>query len=432
MKEKYISIKEALEKKKGKVSLRGWVYRERKFKDKVFIVLRDHSGIIQTVIHKDKVSEKEWEQAERILIESSVKLHGELVEDPRAPGGVELRVEKFELVHLAEPFPITKDKSKEYLYDKRHLWLRSRYLTSILKIRSTVFRAIREYFWSKGFYEFHSPSLTPGVAEEGPTLFEVNYFGKKLYLTQTWQLYAEAAIFALEKIFTIAPSFRAERSKTSRHLAEYWHAEVEVAWMNMDELMDLAEEMIKHVIREVLKHHREDLEFLGRNPKDLERVLEKKWPRITYDEALEILEKKGMKVPWGKDLRTIEEDKLMEDFDTPVFVTHYPKEIMAFYKPRDPKNPKVARCFDLIAPEGYGELIGGSERDENIDELIKALKKAGENIENYEFYLDTRRYGSIPHSGFGMGVERLISWICKLETIRDAIPFPRTMTRYKP
>ena len=172
MKEKYISIKEALEKKKGKVSLRGWVYRERKFKDKVFIVLRDHSGIIQTVIHKDKVSEKEWEQAERILIESSVKLHGELVEDPRAPGGVELRVEKFELVHLAEPFPITKDKSKEYLYDKRHLWLRSRYLTSILKIRSTVFRAIREYFWSKGFYEFHSPSLTPGVAEEGPTLFE--------------------------------------------------------------------------------------------------------------------------------------------------------------------------------------------------------------------------------------------------------------------
>ena len=430
--EKYISIKEALEKKKGKVCLRGWVYRERKLKDKIFIVLRDSSGIIQTVIHKEKIGEKKWKEVEKILVESSIKVCGQLKEDQRAPNGIEVEGEDIEIVHIAEVFPITKDKSKEFLYEKRHLWLRSRYLTSILKIRSTVFRAIREYFWSKGFYEFHSPSLTPGVAEEGPTLFEVNYFGKKIYLTQTWQLYAEAAIFALEKIFTIAPSFRAERSKTSRHLAEYWHAEVEVAWMNMEELMDLAEDMIKYVIKAVLKNNKEELEFLGRDIKILEKNVNKKWPRITYDEALKILEKKGMKVPWGKDLRTIEEDELMKEFDTFVFVTHYPKEIMAFYKPRDPKNPKVARCFDLLAPEGYGEIIGGSERDENIEELIKSLKKAGEDIKNYEFYLDTRRYGSVPHSGFGMGVERLISWICKLETIRDAIPFPRTMTRYKP
>jgi len=319
------------------------------------------------------------------------------------------------------------------LGDRRHLWLRSQKMSSIMKIRSTVFGALHEYFRNKGFYEFQSPIIIPGGAEEGPTMFEIDYFGKKMYLTQTWQLYAEAAIYGLEKIYCIAPSFRAEKSKTSRHLTEYWHAEMEVAWADLDELMDYAESMIKHVIKRVLETNKKELEFLSRDIKKLEPTVKKKFPRITYDQALKILQdKKKMKISWGKDLRTIEEEKLMEIYDTPVFITHYPKETMAFYKPRDPKNPKTARCFDLLAPEANGELIGGSERDTDIKELKKSLKAKGEKLEDYSYYFDIHSYGTIPHGGYGLGTERLIKWICGLDTIKDAIAFPRTMTRYNP
>ncbi|MDP2909155.1 MAG: asparagine--tRNA ligase [Nanoarchaeota archaeon] len=431
--EKFISVKEAMEKKKGKVSVRGWVYRERKSNQFIFLVVRDSSDIIQCVIKKEKVSEPLWKAAEKILVETSVKLTGDIKEDKRAPTGYEIEVEDLEVVHYAEPFPVAKDQSYEYLLDIRHLWLRSRKMTAMLKIRSTVFGAIHEYFRSLGYYEFHSPIIIPGGAEEGPTLFEIKYFDKKMYLTQTWQLYAEAAIFALEKIYTIAPSFRAERSKTSRHLTEYWHAEVEVAWFKLNDIIDLAEGLVKHVIKRVLEENKEELKILERDVKKLEPTLKKGFPRITYAEALKLLkEKKGMEVEWGKDLRTIEEEKIMELFDTPVFVTHYPKEIMAFYKPRDPKDPKAALCFDLLGPEANGELIGGSERDMDINELIGSLKKKGEKIEDYSYYLDTRKYGSVPHAGFGMGVERLVRWVCGLDNIKDAIPFPRTMTRTNP
>ncbi len=431
--EKFLSVKEAMKKKKGKVSIRGWVYRERKSNQFIFLVVRDYSDIIQCVIKKEKVSEDIWKAAEKILIESSVKLTGSIREDKRAPTGYEIGVEDLEVVHYAENFPVTKDQSYEYLLDIRHLWLRSRKFTAMLKIRSTVFGAIHEYFRSLGYYEFHSPIIIPGGAECGPTLFEIKYFDKKMFLTQTWQLYAEAAIFALEKIYTIAPSFRAERSKTSRHLTEYWHAEVEVAWFNLDDLTELAEGLVKHVIRKVLKENQEELKILERDTKKLEPTTKKTFPRITYTEALKLLkDKKGMEVGWGKDLRTIEEEKLMELFDTPVFVTHYPKEIMAFYKPRDPKDPKTALCFDLLGPEANGELIGGSERDMDLKELVKSLERLGEKVEDYNYYLDTRKYGSVPHAGFGMGVERLVKWICGLDNIKDAIPFPRTMTRTNP
>jgi asparaginyl-tRNA synthetase len=426
---KFISIEEALRKKKGKVSIRGWIYRIRKLKDKVFIVLRDSSDIVQCIVKKPELVRV----ADKLLRESSVEIEGKIYEEKRAPTGYEVEVERLNIVHAAEEFPIGKDQSREFLDDNRHLWIRSRKMIAILKIRSTVFGAIHEYFRSKGFYEFQSPIIIPGGAEEGPTLFEVNYFGKKLYLTQTWQLYAEAAMFALEKIYCIAPSFRAEKSKTSRHLTEYWHAEMEVAWIGLDELMDYAEGLIKHILKRVLKENKKELEILNRDVKKLEPSLKKKFPRITYDEVLKLLEeKKGIKVKWGKDLRTIEEEKLMELFDTVVFVTRYPKEAMAFYKPRDPKNPKVALCFDALAPEGHGELIGGSERDTDIKELEKSLKRVGEKLEDYKYYLDTRRYGSVPHAGFGMGVERLVKWICGLDNIKDAIGFPRTMLRYKP
>jgi len=422
---KFISIKEAIKKKTGKVDIRGWVYRIRKLKDKVFIVVRDSSDIIQCVVEQSP-------EIDKILIESSLEISGSIHADKRAPTGYEIKVDKLNVVHYAEKFPIGKDQNREFLDDNRHLWLRSRKMTAILKIRSTVFGAIHEYFRKNGYYEFQSPILIPGGAEEGPTLFEVNYFGKKMFLAQTWQLYAEAAIFALEKIYCIAPSFRAEKSKTSRHLTEYWHAEVESTWIDLDDLSDIAEGVVKYIVKRVLENNQEELKFLGRDIKKLEPSINKKFPRITYDEAVEILKKKKIKVTWGKDLRTTEEEKLMEGFDTPVLVTHYPKDVMAFYKPRDPKNPKVARCFDLLAPEAHGELIGGSERDTDTEELKKSLKKLGEDLKDYTYYLDTRKYGSVPHAGFGMGVERVVKWICGLDNIKDAIGFPRTMLRYKP
>ena len=387
---------------------------------------------MQCVIDKDKISEKEWKDANKLLIESSVEIEGTIAKEKRAPTGYEVKVSKLKIIHFAEKYPITKDQSVEVLADYRHLWIRSRKMTAIMKIRSTVFGAIHEYFRKNMYYEFQSPIIIPGGAEEGPTLFEIKYFNEKMYLTQTWQLYAEAAMFGLEKIYTIAPSFRAEKSKTSRHLTEYWHAEVEATWINLYELMDLCEGLIKHVIKKVLKENKKELKLLERDIKILEPVLKKKFPRINYSEAIEILKKKGMKVEWGKDLRTIEEEKLMSDYNTPMFVTHYPKDAMAFYKPRDPKDPRVAVCFDLIAPENNGELAGGSERDMDLNELVDTLKKKGEKIEDYSYYLDTRRYGSVPHSGFGMGVERLVKWICGLDNVKDAIGFPRTMTRFKP
>jgi len=430
--QKFISIQEAIKKKKGEVAVRGWVYRERGSNAMKFIVLRDSSNIIQCVLER-KNFEKQWNEIDKIKIESSVEIIGEIKEDKRAPTGFEIRVKKINIIQIAEDFPINKDLNEELLGDRRHLWLRSRKMTAILKIRSTIFNAIHEYYHNLGFYEFQSPVIIPGGAEEGPTLFELNYFGKKAYLTQTWQLYAEAAMFALEKIYTIAPTFRAEKSKTSRHLAEFWMHEMEVAWINLDELMEYAEGLIKHIFKRVLEDNKLELEILGRDIKKLEPILKKKFPRITYDEALEILDKKKkIKIKWGKDLRTVEEEKLMEDYDTPIFVTHYPKEIMAFYKPRDPKNSKVAVCFDMLAPEGNHEIIGGSERDTDIKELTKTLESKGEKIEDYGYYLDTRRYGSIPHAGFGMGTERVIKWICGVEDIKDAIGFPRNMTRLNP
>lgn len=429
---KFISIEEAIKKSKGKVGVRGWVYRARGSNKFKFIILRDSTNIVQCVLMKEKF-EKQWDKIDKIQVESSLEIFGTIRRDKRAPTGYEIQVEKIKIIGLSDEFPIQKHLNEELLGDRRHLWLRSRKMTAILKIRSTVVGALHEYFRGKGFYEFQSPIIIPGGAEEGPTMFEVDYFGKKMYLAQTWQLYAEAAMYSLEKIYCISPSFRAEKSKTSRHLTEYWHTEMEVAWANLDELMDYAESMIKYVIKKVLEKNKSELEILGRDVKKLQPSMKKKFPRMTYDKALKILkEKKKIKVDWGKDLRTIEEEKLMEFYDTPIFVTHYPKEVMAFYKPRDPKNPKTARCFDMLAPEANGELVGGSERDTNIKELKKSLKAKGEKIEDYSYYFEIHQYGAIPHGGYGLGTERLIKWICGLDTIKDAIAFPRTMTRIKP
>ena len=415
------------------VHIRGWIYRTRSSGNIVFMTLRDVSGILQATVKRGNLPDAEFEDALKALIESSIQITGTIKEDKRAPGGYEVQVTNLTVINFAEPFPITKDQSPEFLLDQRHLWIRSRKLTSILKIRSTVVGAIHSFFRQRGFYEFDAPVLQPNQCEGGSTLFEVNYYEDKTYLSQSWQLYAEAGIFTLEKLYNMGPTFRAEKSKTSRHLSEFWMAEMEAAWMDLSDVVTLAKEEVKYILTQVLEKNSKDLETLERDCTQLEEIVTLEFPTITYSEALQILkEKEGMEIEWGKDLRTIEEDRLMNNFKTPVVVTNYPVEIMAFYKPKDEKNPRTALCFDMLAPEGYGEIIGGSQRSTDIAAMTERLRQMGENIENYQWYFDLRRYGSVPHAGYGLGVERLVAWICTAENIKDTIPFPRTLLRFRP
>jgi asparaginyl-tRNA synthetase len=404
------------------VSLRGWAYRVRDQKEMVFVVLRDSSGIIQVAVKDPKV----LPEAKKTTIESSVELSGTVREDKRAPGGWEISAKEFKIIGLAERFPIGKDLSEEFLRDVRHLWIRSRKMTEILKIRSAVFDAIHEFYSQKGFYEVQSPSFTGSAAEGGSTLFEVKYFDKKAYLTQSWQLYAEAMIFALEKIYTIAPSFRAEKSRTIRHLAEYWHHEMEAAWMGYEELLAFQEEFIVHVVKHVLKHCRAELKELGRDTTELEK-LSAPFGRITYAEAIKKLGKKH-----GHDITDKEERELVEMLGgKPVFLTHFPRDMKAFYMRPDPKDPKMVLAADLLIP-GVGEVTGSSERILTVKDLLDSIKLFKLDKKDYEWYIDLRRYGTIPHSGFGLGIERLVMWLTGAPHVMDTIPFPRTMDRLYP
>ncbi len=431
---KEISIQEALDQAQGEVSLHGWVYRERGSNKLKFVVLRDSSNIIQCVFDR-ALFEKTWDEVDHLQIEASLKVTGELKKDERAPTGYEVQVKAYELVGKSENFPIAKDQSVEFLADNRHLWLRSRKMSAVLKIRSTVFGAIHEFFRKNGFYEYHSPIFQAVQCEGGSELFPVKYFDTKdeVFLSQSCQLYAEPAIFSLEKFFTIAPCFRAEPSKTSRHLTEYWHAEMEVAWCTFKDIQKYGEKLLKHIVKRVLERNPAELKILERDLSKLQPILDKPFVRMTYTEALKILKEKcGMEVEWGKDLRTIEEEKLTQLYDVPIICTHYPKKVKAFYMMEDPKNPETVQGCDFLAPEGHGEIIGGSQREHDLEKIKERLRAQGEDPLEYEFYLDTRRYGSVPHGGFGLGVERVIKWICGLESIKDAIAFPRTMERYKP
>jgi asparaginyl-tRNA synthetase len=432
MAEKFVSIEEAIKQGKGTVSLRGWVHRERGSNKLKFITLRDSTNLIQCVLEKENF-EQEWDVIDKMQVETSIKITGELKEDKRAPTGFEISVKEFEVVGTSENYPITKDFSVEHLANNRHLWLRSRRMTAILKIRSTYIQARDEFFRLEQFHRFDAPIMQPMQCEGGSTLFEVKYYKEKMYLSQSWQLYAEAGVFGLGKIYNFGPTFRAEKSKTSRHLSEFWMAEAEVAWANLHDITELAKKELKFCLKKVAEERADELKELGREAKDILAMVNKDWPTIKYREALKVLKEKcNMDVPFGKDLRTVEEEELMKHFDVPVVVTHYPVEVMAFYKPRDPEKIDEALCFDMLAPEGYGEVVGGSERSLSIADMEERLKAEGEDPETYSWYFDLRRYGSVPHSGYGIGVERIVRWVCGLDNIKDAIPFPRTMERFNP
>jgi len=418
----FIHIQDVLKGKlTGKtVKLRGWIYRKREQKDVVFLILRDSSGLIQLTC-KDV-----FETAQKATIESSIELSGVVRKDERAPGGFEIDVKELKIIGLAERFPITKDKSEEFLRDIRHLWVRSKYMSSILKIRSEVFKAIHDFCHSKGYIEIQSPIFTTAACEGGATLFGVKYFDKELYLSQSWQLHAEAVMHALEKIYTITPAFRAEKSRTRRHLSEYWTAEVEAAWVDHEGIMEFEEDLIIYIVKYVLKHCEKELKELGRDTSDL-KALKKPFLRISYKEAIEKLGKK-----WGDELTDKDERELVEMLGgKPVFLTLFPRDMKAFYMRPDPKDSKVVLAADMLAPD-VGEITGGSERIYDIKELLESIKIFKLDKKDYEWYIDLRRYGAVPHSGFGLGIERLIMWIAGIKHIMDTIPFPRTMDRFHP
>ena len=332
----------------------------------------------------------------------------------------------------SEDFPIKGGEGIDYLLDIRHLWIRSRKLTAMWRIRQTAFKAFREFFESRGFWEVSPPMLTQAAVEGGATLFKVDFFGKPAYLTQSSQFYLEALIFSLERVWTLAPSFRAERSRTRRHLYEYWHLEAEEAWVGMEGEMKLVEELVAYTTKRILEERLEELSLLKRKTELLEPALKTPYPRIRYEEAIRRLQGKGVKIEYGDDLGADEERLLTEDFDMPFFITHFPMELKSFYMKPDPQNPREALAFDLLAPEGVGEIVGGSERQDDYQALYKQIESRGYNPEDYQWYLDLRKYGSVPHSGFGLGVERFLMWVTGVNHVRDTIPFPRFRDRIYP
>ncbi len=415
------------------VSIKGWVYRKREFKDKIFIVLRDSTEIIQCVVHKEKVSEEVWKKALEFQIEGSLEVKGILRKDPRAPTGYEIDVRDIIVYDYGQPFPIKGDEDIDTIQRLRHLWIRNRRFTAIMKIKHSLLKHLRDWFINDGWWEVQPPILVGNAAEETTTLFEVNYFGKKAYLSQSAQLYLEALIYSLEKVFSLTPSFRAEKSRTRRHLHEYWHFEIEAAWYDLNDLIKVTEESMKYAIERTLEERKKELEFVGRDINVLKKVVKEPWIKMKYKEAIDILQSKGLDVEYGQDLGADEERELTKDFEVPIFLMYYPREIKAFYMYE--VGDGTVRNFDLLAPEGYGEIIGGSEREWRYDILKKKIEewnldklkvKIGDiEISAYEWYLDLRKYGSIPHSGWGLGLERFTMWIAKLEHIRDTLPFPR-------
>ncbi|OEF99056.1 asparagine--tRNA ligase [Vulcanibacillus modesticaldus] len=414
------------------VRLGVWLHIKRSSGKIHFLQLRDGTGFIQGVVVKSEVSEETWNASKSLTQESSLYVTGIVRKDERSKIGYELNVTGIEIIQIAQEYPITKkEHGTDFLMDHRHLWIRSPRQRAILAIRGEIIRAIQEYLNQNGFTLVDPPILTPTSAEGTTNLFHTKYFEEDAYLSQSGQLYMEAAALALGRVYSFGPTFRAEKSKTRRHLIEFWMIEPEMAFVEHEENLQIQEEFVSHIVRSVLKNCKRELETLGRDVSKLEKVVAP-FPRITYDNAIEFLQQEGFDIKWGEDFGAPHETALAEKFDKPVFITHFPTELKAFYMKPDPNRPEVVLAADLIAPEGYGEIIGGSQRIDDPELLEQRFKDHNLSMEAYKWYLDLRKYGSVPHSGFGLGLERTVAWICGIEHVRETIPFPRLLNRLYP
>jgi len=414
------------------ITIRGWLYNKRSSGKLWFLLVRDGTGIIQSVVSKADVSERVFQACEEVTQESSLSVTGLISADKRAPGGYELQVQEIEIHQIAQDYPITpKEHGTAFLMDHRHLWLRSSRQTAILKIRHEIIKACRDFFDGRGFTLVDTPIFTPAACEGTTTLFETDYFGEKAFLTQSGQLYSEASIAALGKVYCFGPTFRAEKSKTRRHLTEFWMVEPEVAYADLDDNMGLAEDFIVFIVQRILEKRQEELKRLERDTGPLEKVT-KPFPRISYNQAVKILKDHGVDFEDGNDFGGGDETVISDQFDRPVMVHRYPAAIKAFYMKRDPEDPSRALGVDVLAPEGYGEIIGGGQREDDYGTLVQRIKEHNLPPGAFDWYLDLRKYGTVPHSGFGLGIERTVAWICKLPHVRETIPFPRMMHRLSP
>ena len=418
------------------VTLRGWLYNLRKSGKLLFPQFRDGTGIMQAVVSKADVSPEVWERTTTLTQESSVIAHGTVRADKRAPGGYELVLNDLTVVQRVptdQPYPISpKEHGVDFLMSQRHLWMRSAKQSALLRLRHEVIAAIRDFFDSNGFILTDAPILTPAACEGTTTLFELDYFDLgPAYLTQSGQLYIEATAAALGKVYCFGPTFRAEKSKTRRHLTEFWMVEPELSFATLDDLMKLGEDLVTHIVARVLERRRPELETLERDTSKLENV-RPPFHRLSYDDALKLLHQKGSQLPWGEDLSGADETFISQQFDKPVIVHRYPAKAKAFYMEPDPERPELALCMDMLAPDGYGEIIGGSQRIDSYDLLLKRLRENNLPEDAFQWYLDLRRYGSVPHGGFGLGVERTVAWIAGISHIRETIPFPRMIYRIYP
>jgi len=431
---KHVYIENIADHEGEEVTIKGWLYNKTDKGRLQFLLVRDGTGIMQAVFFKKAVPPEVFQAAQRVTQESSIIVTGRVRADQRAPYcGYELEGSGLEIVHLTQDYPIApKEHGVGFLMEQRHLWLRSRRQHAVLRVRATVIRAIRDWLDSHGFINLDTPILTPTACEGTTTLFETDYFGVPAYLTQSGQLYNEATAMAFGKVYCFGPTFRAEKSKTRRHLTEFWMVEPEWAYATLEDYMDVGEQFVSYIVQRTLEERARELEVLERDTSRLEKVVPP-FPRITYDEAVEILHKNGFEdFPWGEDFGAPHETTISEQFEKPVFVYHYPTQCKAFYMEEVPGRPDLCRSADLLAPEGYGEIIGGGQRAASLELLERRIKEHNLPREAYEWYLDLRRYGSVPHAGFGLGVERTVAWICGLHHIRETIPFPRMLERIYP